>query len=258
MLWASAFAGLNGGAPDFVLRTNRADGLRAMRAGSILATPDHTRPEGRGALAAYAYQQIRDQLIYCHYQGGERLVLRPLAVALGLSPTPVREALLRLVSEQALELDDRNTACVPVTAREVFLEIHGVRGDLEERVTRELATHITADEIAVMRAKHHDFILAYEAGSPHAAAVANVVFHSTTAMFSRRLLTVGLIRGLWTRMGPVYAATNCLPPVTPADPEHPHLKLIAAFERRDPDAAVEALREDFTQARVWLEPLLPV
>ncbi len=92
-------------------------------------------------------------------------MLRPLAAALGLSPTPVREALLRLISEQALELDDRNTACVPVTAREVFLEIHGVRGDLEERITRELATHVTADEIAVMRAKHHDFILAYEAGS---------------------------------------------------------------------------------------------
>lgn len=49
-----------------------------------------SRPEGRGALAAYAYQQIRDQLIYCRYQGGERLVLRPLAASLASQPLCVR------------------------------------------------------------------------------------------------------------------------------------------------------------------------
>lgn len=216
-----------------------------------------TRPEGRGALAAYAYQQIRDQLIYCNYQGGERLVLRPLAATLGLSPTPVREALLRLVSEQALALDDRNTACVPLTSRALFLEIHAVRGDLEERISRELVTHITPEQVAILADRHRAFIAAYEAEDPRGAAIANVVFHSTAASFSRLFLTVGLIRGLWVRMGPIYAATNCLPTINPADADHPHQLMMDAFLRRDADGLVEALRRDFTQARLWLEPLLP-
>lgn len=219
------------------------------------------RPEGRGeargALAAYAYQQIRDRLIYCHYQGGERLVLRPLAASLELSPTPVREALLRLVSEQALELDERNTARVPTTTRALFLEIHGVRGDLEGRVTRDLITHITPEQIAVLREKHRNFIVAYENADPHGAAVANAIFHSTAAGFSRLLFTVGIIRGLWARMGPIYAAANSLPTISPADPNHPHLQILAAFEKHDVDAATDALRRDFLQAREWLEPLLP-
>ncbi|MFT8675149.1 MAG: GntR family transcriptional regulator [Acetobacter sp.] len=223
---------------------------------TIADIQEQARPEGRGALAAYAYQQIRDHLIYCHYQGGERLVLRPVAATLGLSPTPVREALLRLVSEQALELDERNTACVPLTTRETFLEIHGVRGDLEERVTRELVTHITPEQVEILADRHKAFIAAFDAGDPHAAAVANVVFHSTAASFSKRPLTVGLIRGLWVRMGPVYAATSSLPTVSPADPNHPHLKMLEAFLNRDEEAAVAALRQDFVQAREWLEPLL--
>ncbi|MDE7546721.1 GntR family transcriptional regulator [Acetobacter fabarum] len=216
-----------------------------------------SRPEGRGALAAYAYQQIRDQLIYCRYQGGERLVLRPLAASLGLSPTPVREALLRLVSEQALVLDERNTACVPLTSRPVFLDIHGVREVLEERVTRDLAAHITPEQIAVLEEKHKAFIAAYEAGEPHATAITNVYFHSTGAGFSRLSVTVGLIRGLWTRMGPIYAAANGLPTISPANPDHPHLQLLEAFREGDADAAVKALKRDFMQAKEWLEPLLP-
>lgn len=96
----------------------------------------------------------------------------------------MREALLRLVSEQALVLDERNTACVPLTSRPVFLDIHGVREVLEERVTRDLAAHITPEQIAVLEEKHAAFIAAYEAGEPHATAITNVYFHSTGAGFS--------------------------------------------------------------------------
>lgn len=215
------------------------------------------RPAAKGALAAYAYQQIRERLILSTYKGGERLVLRPLAASLKLSPTPVREALLRLVSEQALELDDRNTACVPALSRETFLEVHTLRGDLEERLTRNVAERILPEQIAVLEARHQAFIYGYLAGDPHQSAVGNAAFHSAIADFSSLSITAGIMHRLWARIGPFYAGTNGLPLISPVEVEHPHMKLLEAFRRRDAGAAVDAIREDFKQAQFWLEPLLP-
>ncbi|GAN62978.1 GntR family transcriptional regulator [Acetobacter indonesiensis NRIC 0313] len=215
------------------------------------------RPAGRGALAAFAYQQIRERLIHSHYRGGERLVLRPLAASLKLSPTPVREALLRLVSEQALELDERNTARVPAISRAIFVEIHALRADIEERLARNVAEHIKPEQIAVLEECHNAFIRAYEAEDSHGTAVANAAFHSAVADFSTLTLTAGFMHGLWTRIGPIYAAANGLPDISPADPNHPHLKLLEAFRLHDATKAAEAMRRDFAQAQSWLEPLLP-
>lgn len=211
----------------------------------------------KGALAAYAYQQIRERLIFSAYRGGERLVLRPLAASLKLSPTPVREALLRLVSEQALELDDRNTACVPALSREVFQEVHPLRADLEERLTRNVAHRITPEQIAELEACHQSFIEGYLAGDPHRSAVGNAAFHSAIAGFSSMGITAGIMQRLWARIGPFYAGTNGLPPASPVDVNHPHMLLLAAFRQHDAEAAVAAIRQDFEQARSWLEPLLP-
>lgn len=215
------------------------------------------RPTGRGALAAFAYQQIRDRLIHSYYRGGERLVLRPLAASLALSPTPVREALLRLVSEQALELDERNTARVPQISRAAFLEIHALRGDIEVRLSRNVAEHITAEQIQVLRERHDAFIEAYQAEDTHGTAVANAAFHSAVADFSNLSLTAGLMHSLWTRIGPIYAAANGLPDISLADKTHPHLQLIDAFVEHNPEKAAEAMRRDFAQAQSWLGPLLP-
>lgn len=222
-----------------------------------LSDPSERPSSGRGALAAFAYQQIRDRLIHSYYRGGERLVLRPLAVSLALSPTPVREALLRLVSEQALELDERNTARVPEISRAAFLEIHALRGDIEVRLSRNVAEHITDEQIALLRERHNAFITAYEAADSHATAVANAAFHSAVTDFSTLSLTAGLMHGLWTRIGPIYAVANGLPDLSPADKNHPHLQLIDAFVAHDPEKAAEAMRQDFAQAQSWLEPLLP-
>lgn len=219
-------------------------------------TPLTERRTGRGALAAYAYEQIRERLIHSQYRGGTGWSCgrwRPLK----LSPTPVREALLRLVSEQALELDERNTARVPVISRAVFVEIHALRADIEERLARNVAERITPEQIAALEECHNDFIRAYEAGDPHGTAVANAAFHSAVADFASLTLTAGFMHGLWTRIGPIYAAANGLPDISPADKNHPHLQLLSAFREHDVTKAAEAMRRDFAQAQSWLEPLLP-
>ena len=112
-------------------------------------------PAARGGdpverLSQRAYQAIRVSLQNGELQPGQRLILRPLASKLGLSATPVREALLRLVSEQALGLDERNSVLVPMLGGEDLDELEELRTDLEGRAAAVAATRASAADIATL------------------------------------------------------------------------------------------------------------
>src|SRR5690606_2426459 len=100
----------------------------------------------RDNLSDRAYQEIRSALMRSRLKPGEKLLLRPLSAQLGLSATPVREALLRLVSEQAPRLDERGTAVVPILDRASLLEVRDLRVLLEGRSARRAAEIATTDE----------------------------------------------------------------------------------------------------------------
>lgn len=83
------------------------------------------------AFPGRAYEEVRRFLMRGKLHPGERLVTRTLAAELGVSTTPLREALLRLASENALHIDSRGTVVVPVLTREAYVEIRDLRGHLE-------------------------------------------------------------------------------------------------------------------------------
>ena len=56
------------------------------------------------SLSAQIYAQLKHQLMAARLQPGDRLKIRDLARTLGTSETPVREALLQLVRDGALEM----------------------------------------------------------------------------------------------------------------------------------------------------------
>jgi DNA-binding GntR family transcriptional regulator len=51
-------------------------------------------------LAEQVYQLLKAEVINDQFEAGERIVIETVAVRLGVSPTPVREALARLAGEQ--------------------------------------------------------------------------------------------------------------------------------------------------------------
>lgn len=58
----------------------------------------------KGNLSEQVYETIRASLMDGRYEPGERLTIASLAEQLGVSITPVREAIFRLVTERALEM----------------------------------------------------------------------------------------------------------------------------------------------------------
>ena len=82
---------------------NAVDTLKALKA-------NHS---SRGSVVEIAYWTLREAIREGRMQAGERLMEVPIAEALDMSRTPVREALRRLEAEQLIENVPRRGLIVP-------------------------------------------------------------------------------------------------------------------------------------------------
>ncbi|MBL8583674.1 MAG: GntR family transcriptional regulator, partial [Rhizobiaceae bacterium] len=85
------------------------------------------KPLATDNLSTRAYTSLRSALIDGDFAPGERLVIQDIAERFGTSVTPVREACLRLVSEQGLELRSGRFLTVPNLDLGRYLEIRKMR-----------------------------------------------------------------------------------------------------------------------------------
>lgn len=104
------------------------------------------------ALHNQAYEQIKTAIRSGKFQPGDPLRTRALAKALGISSTPVREALSRLIAQNALDVDPRNrVAIVPTLTRDLLIEMYDMRVLLEGHACEIAAQVIRPKEIATIR-----------------------------------------------------------------------------------------------------------
>lgn len=193
-------------------------------------------------LSQRAYQAIRVSLQNGELQPGQRLILRPLASKLGLSATPVREALLRLVSEQALGLDERNSVLVPMLGGEDLDELEELRTDLEGRAAGVAARRASAAQLDALEIIQDELEAADRKGDIDAMLGANAEFHRSILVLSGRPTLLRVVDGVQARLGPILAMTRGARPGTFAT--HPHRAILLALRARDADAARDAMVED--------------
>ena len=101
-------------------------------------------------LADKAYEKVRSGLISARFEPGEILRIRSLAEEYGISATPVREALQRLVAENALELQPNKSFRVPVLSIARFEEVRRIRCALEPMAAELACPHITARDMKTL------------------------------------------------------------------------------------------------------------
>lgn len=205
-------------------------------------------------LSERAYQAIRRALRSGELQPGQRLILRPLASKLGLSATPVREALLRLVSEQALGLDERNSVLVPVLGREELDELKELRIDLEGRAAAVTAVRISPAAIEELAAIQDALEAAAAAGDVAREIELNEAFHRTILSTSGRPTLLRMVDAVSVRLGPLIAIVSAAR--WERTHPHPHRAILAALGARDEAAARRAMVRDIEFAFALLHRAL--
>ncbi|MFM7244175.1 MAG: GntR family transcriptional regulator [Planctomycetaceae bacterium] len=102
-------------------------------------------------LGVKAYEELRSMLAHGRLEPGTQLVNRKLADEIGMSMTPVREAVTRLASEGLVEHVPGAGAFVRRISRQELAELYDVRQALEPLAAACAAQHATAAETAEMR-----------------------------------------------------------------------------------------------------------
>ena len=213
-------------------------------------------PIGRAvSVAGQVYKRLRDALTQGQLEPGQKLVHRLLAAEFDVSPTPVREALLRLVSEGALELDARGIAWVPRLAADRYDEIMDLRVELEGRAAARAATLATRADIAELAAIQARFLKGRAVMNREVVLTENERFHFGVIAIAAMPVLQRVVESLWVQVGPTISLLFSAPRVL--SPEgHGHDALIAALKRRDAGAASAAIRRDLREHAAVLSPLL--
>ena len=207
------------------------------------------------SVAGKVYQQLRNGLIQGQLVPGQRLVHRSLASELDVSPTPVREALLRLVSEGALELDARGIAWVPRLAVDRYDEIIDLRLDLEGRAAARAAMLATPADIADLAAIQARFLQGRAVMDREVVLTENERFHFRVIGIAAMPVLQRVVESLWVQVGPTISLLFSAPRVL--SPEgHAHDALIAALKAHDAEAARAAIRRDLREHAAVLSPML--
>ena len=204
-------------------------------------------------VAARVYQELKDYLAAGQLMPGQKLTLRELAAALGVSPMPVREAVGRLTAEGALEALPNRRIRVPLLPRARFSELLRVRIALESLAITEALDKIRDSDIDRMDEINREF--AAEMKNPEADPVRlfrlNKDLHFILYEAAEAPVLLSLIETLWLQVGPTLHL-SLRKRVRGAAANNPsatwHRRLTRALRRRDAEEAIKALSGDLTSA----------
>ena len=131
----------------------------------------------RSLLRDDVYRRLRDAIVDGTFMPGEQLKDGDLADWLGVSRTPVREALLRLgASGLVVALPGRSTTVSTIDTRSVR-DARDVIAAMHELAVRETAGRLSEDDIGRMRDANRRFAQAVAAGDIGAALDADEEIH---------------------------------------------------------------------------------
>lgn len=197
-----------------------------------------TRPQP-AAERVYAY--VKQAVLERRYAGGELLTEGELAEAVGVSRTPVREALLRLEVEGLLRLYPKKGALVlPVSAREI-VDVVETRLLVEVHAARK-AVPLSASVLSQLEELLERQKQLAEAGDLAEVAVTDRCFHATLVKATGNEILARLYDQLRDRQLRMGVAVMHAHPERIAKNIAEHTEILQALKDGDTEAAVAAVQ----------------
>lgn len=207
---------------------------------STASEPDFV---ARPQLSDDVARHVRRRIFTGAYPAGEYLRLDQLAGELGVSVTPVREALLNLCNEGLLELQPRRGFVVlAVTARDLA-DVAIVQSFIGGELAARAAERITAEQLDSLTAIQDELERAYRTTDLDRTVRLNHEFHRTINIAADSPKLTQFMSGI-TRYAPesVFPTLEGWPAQSIAD----HRAVIAALRRGDGEDARTAMAAHFT------------
>lgn len=210
------------------------------------------RPPLLRTASAAATELIRAAIVEGRLEPGQRLREAELASELGISRTPIREALLLLQAEGLVEASPNRGSTVRAYDAGELTDMYELRALLEGHAAYRAATRITTETLDELRASCTRFeTVVGDVDRPgHLADLVseNGRFHATILCASESERLAGMVHQVVV-MPLVYRSYVWYSPEQARLSFQAHVQLVNALERRDPDRAGAIMREHVFQAR---------
>lgn len=211
-----------------------------------MPTPDAPSLESRRVL-----DQLRTEIVDGVRAPGSKLVERDLAIDLGVSRVPVRDALQRLGSEGLVVLRPRTWATVRTFSSKDIADLHEVRETMEERIFTLAARRHTSAGLAKLRTAVDDELGAALSGDAAVARRRAADFHEIATELAANDLLGEIARTLSSRMRWLLGQHDDLVAIA-----REHEALWTAVARRDVTAVSRLVAEHLATSKRQYEARL--
>ena len=197
-----------------------------------------------GAAHDRVYRQLRSRIMYGDIMPGVALTLRGIGKEFGVSMTPARESVRRLVAEGALTMSSSGRISTPELSNERIEELAALRALIEvelasralPRAHMALIERLQAINGAVAEAVAHRDAVSY--------IRTNLEFHRTLYLRAQAPAMLAMTETVWLQMGPTMRALYGR--LRRTEPPQYHRLIIAALRAGDEPGLRLAVRSDVT------------
>lgn len=197
------------------------------------------------------YETLKAAILSGSLPPGERLRVKALSDGLGVSQTPVREALRLLAKEGLVVIRLHSEALVADLPMEGIEENLLIRAELETLAARIAAQYITDEVLQELEALCAQMDDCVQAGNGERYGELNRRFHLAIYRCIPYKRLYGLIEELWNQV-PRARWVFVLAPHYMAQSQTGHRKIVEALRARDGERAAEIVRDQKRTARELL------
>lgn len=196
------------------------------------------------------YRALRGQILSGAMAPGDSVTLRGLAEDLGVSMTPAREAVRRLVAERALWMTASGRVAIPVPDARRLQELFRARELLEPELAVRALPGVDKTTISTLRSIDLAINQYVAEGDAAGYVQANNSFHTTLYVLADAPALMALVESVWLQTAPIMRRVyGRLGTAALADY---HEATLVALTGRDAAALADAIRKDVAQGAALL------
>lgn len=211
------------------------------------------RPAETGAAHDRVYRALRTRIMHGDMAPGAALTLRGIGKEFGVSMTPAREAVRRLVAEGALTLSSSGRVSTPELTNERIEELAALRALIETELASRALPRAHMALIERLTAINATIAEKVAKGDAVGYIRSNLEFHRTLYLRAQAPAMLAMAETVWLQLGPtmrkLYGRLNR------TEPPKNHRLILAALRAGDEPGLRLAVRADVTQGlRMLAEP----
>lgn len=208
-------------------------------------------PKTHMTKTALAVEALRGAILRGEISAQAPLTVTRLATQLGMSPTPVREALRTLEAEGLLHVKPHHTASVTRYSAQDIRDIFELRIELEARAARLAAPHLDAAQLDQLEREQQAMREAAGRGEIDRLNSLNAAWHLSIYAAAENRVLLDVVQHLWKKF---MVEVNWIESGSAGGSLDEHDALLAALGRHDAEAAAQVVVQHISRSqRIALE-----